>query len=119
MLLLASVQITTMKYSYNSLLCTTLETVNVTFYSDDPKAVEPLDPPEGSAPGERVFFEDHESGKPDDELKPKKKVWEKLQVRTYIYLNYGYVTRFLIGQGVIFEDILYLKLNLFNEMFIF
>lgn len=43
--------------------------------------MEPLDPPEGSAPGERVFFEDHESGKPDEELKPKKKVWEKLQVR--------------------------------------
>lgn len=46
---------------------------------NDPRAVEPLDPPEGSAPGERVFFEDHESGKPDEELKPKKKVWEKLQ----------------------------------------
>lgn len=46
---------------------------------DDPRAVEPLDPPEGSAPGDVVFFEDHESGKPDDELKPKKKVWEKLQ----------------------------------------
>ena len=46
---------------------------------DEPRAVEPLDPPEGSAPGERVFFEDHASGKPDDELKPKKKVWEKLQ----------------------------------------
>lgn len=46
---------------------------------DEPRAVEPLNPPEGSAPGDRVFFEDHESGKPDDELKPKKKVWEQLQ----------------------------------------
>ncbi|CAG2246578.1 YARS [Mytilus edulis] len=45
----------------------------------EPRAVEPLNPPEGSAPGERVFFEEHESGKPDEELKPKKKVWEQLQ----------------------------------------
>ncbi|GFO43063.1 tyrosine--tRNA ligase [Plakobranchus ocellatus] len=41
--------------------------------------VEPLSVPEGSSPGERVFVEGYEQGKPDDELKPKKKVWEKLQ----------------------------------------
>ncbi|KAK3098691.1 hypothetical protein FSP39_022087 [Pinctada imbricata] len=46
---------------------------------DDPRAVEPLDPPEGSVPGERVVFEGYESGKPDEQLNPKKKVWEKLQ----------------------------------------
>ncbi|XP_071112509.1 tyrosine--tRNA ligase, cytoplasmic-like [Haliotis cracherodii] len=46
---------------------------------DDPRAVEPLDPPEGSAPGDRVFVEGYEKGTPDEELKPKKKVWEKLQ----------------------------------------
>ncbi|KAJ8273091.1 hypothetical protein GJAV_G00097300 [Gymnothorax javanicus] len=54
------------------LLCASVE--------GDPKMVEPLDPPEGSSPGERVFFEGYETGKPDDELKPKKKVFEKLQV---------------------------------------
>lgn len=43
--------------------------------------MEPLDPPEGSAPGERVFVEGYETGKPDDKLNPKRKVWEKLQVR--------------------------------------
>ncbi|XP_069478556.1 tyrosine--tRNA ligase, cytoplasmic [Ambystoma mexicanum] len=43
------------------------------------RQVEPLDPPEGSAPGDRVFVEGYESGKPDEELKPKKKVFEKLQ----------------------------------------
>lgn len=42
--------------------------------------MEPLDPPEGSAPGERVFVEGYEAGKPDEKLNPKKKVWEKLQV---------------------------------------
>lgn len=42
--------------------------------------MEPLDPPDGSAPGERVFVEGHETDKPDDKLNPKKKVWEKLQV---------------------------------------
>ena len=42
--------------------------------------MEPLDPPEGSSIGERVFVEGYEKGTPDEELKPKKKVWEKLQV---------------------------------------
>ncbi|XP_005159655.2 tyrosine--tRNA ligase, cytoplasmic isoform X1 [Danio rerio] len=46
----------------------------------EPRKVEPLDPPEGSAAGDRVYVEGYESGKPDDELKPKKKVFEKLQV---------------------------------------
>ncbi|KAJ1178001.1 hypothetical protein NDU88_003251 [Pleurodeles waltl] len=43
------------------------------------RQVEPLDPPEGAAPGERVFVEGYENGQPDEELKPKKKVFEKLQ----------------------------------------
>lgn len=46
----------------------------------EPRRVEPLDPPEGSSPGEQVFVEGYENGKPDDKLNPKKKVWEKLQV---------------------------------------
>ncbi|EHB04567.1 Tyrosyl-tRNA synthetase, cytoplasmic [Heterocephalus glaber] len=41
--------------------------------------VEPLDPPAGSAPGERVFVKGFEKGQADEELKPKKKVFEKLQ----------------------------------------
>uniref|UniRef100_A0AAZ3S1I4 Tyrosine--tRNA ligase n=1 Tax=Oncorhynchus tshawytscha TaxID=74940 RepID=A0AAZ3S1I4_ONCTS len=51
-----------------------------THYEGDPRRVEPLDPPEGSSPGERVFVEGYETGKPDDKLNPKKKLWEKLQV---------------------------------------
>ena len=50
-------------------------------FSEDPRRVEPLSPPEGSVPGQRVFIEGYHSGKPDEELKPKKKVFEKLQVR--------------------------------------
>lgn len=50
------------------------------FSEGEPRKVEPLDPPEGSAPGDRIYVEGYESGKPDDELKPKKKVFEKLQV---------------------------------------
>ncbi|CAL1539466.1 unnamed protein product [Lymnaea stagnalis] len=46
---------------------------------DNPRQVEPLVPPEGSAPGDRVFVEGYESGEPEGELKPKKKVWETLQ----------------------------------------
>lgn len=44
--------------------------------------MEPLDPPAGSAPGERVFVKGYEKGQPDEELKPKKKVFEKLQVKS-------------------------------------
>ncbi|XP_074469979.1 tyrosine--tRNA ligase, cytoplasmic isoform X3 [Sebastes fasciatus] len=54
------------------LLCASVE--------GEPRRVEPLDPPEGSSPGERVFVEGYETGKPDDRLNPKKKVWEKVQV---------------------------------------
>lgn len=52
----------------------------------EPRKVEPLDPPEGSLPGDRVFVEGYESGKPDDRLNPKKKVWEKLQVCFFMYV---------------------------------
>ncbi|XP_062342441.1 tyrosine--tRNA ligase, cytoplasmic [Osmerus eperlanus] len=54
------------------LLCASIE--------GEPRKVEPLDPPEGSSPGEQVFVEGYEAGKPGDKLNPKKKVWEKLQV---------------------------------------
>ncbi|MED6247394.1 Tyrosine--tRNA ligase, cytoplasmic [Ataeniobius toweri] len=54
------------------LLCASVE--------GEPRKVEPLNPPEGSSPGERVFVEGYESEKPDEKLNPKKKVWEKLQV---------------------------------------
>ena len=50
---------------------------------DDGK-IEPLDVPQGSSIGDKAFFEEYESGKPDEELKPKKKIWEKLQVYKYI-----------------------------------
>ncbi|XP_061671096.1 tyrosine--tRNA ligase, cytoplasmic [Syngnathoides biaculeatus] len=54
------------------LLCASIE--------GEPRRVEPLDPPEGSTPGDRAFVKGYEAGKPDERLNPKKKVWEKLQV---------------------------------------
>ncbi|NWT38957.1 SYYC protein, partial [Chroicocephalus maculipennis] len=45
----------------------------------EPGGVEPLDPPAGCCAGERVYGGGYEGGEPDDELKPKKKVFEKLQ----------------------------------------
>ncbi|GCB63108.1 hypothetical protein scyTo_0009618 [Scyliorhinus torazame] len=54
------------------LLCASIE--------GEKRKVEPLNPPEGSAPGERVFVVGFENGAADDELKPKKKVFEKLQM---------------------------------------
>ncbi|XP_026670464.1 tyrosine--tRNA ligase, cytoplasmic [Ceratina calcarata] len=48
---------------------------------DEPvKRVEPLRPPAGSKPGDKVAVDGYEDGSPDDVLNPKKKVWEKLQV---------------------------------------
>merc|ERR1719245_2233086 len=45
---------------------------------EEPKEVEPLAPPPGSKPGDKVLVEGYETGAPDDVLNPKKKVWEKL-----------------------------------------
>ena len=50
------------------------------WFRDEPKAVEVLDPPAGSSPGDRIVIGSFE-GTPDVVLNPKKKVWEKLQVR--------------------------------------
>ena len=47
---------------------------------DDPKEVEPLLPPEGSVAGDRIFVEGYEGGTPDEQLNPKRKVWEKIAV---------------------------------------
>uniref|UniRef100_A0A8D2KEG0 Tyrosine--tRNA ligase n=1 Tax=Urocitellus parryii TaxID=9999 RepID=A0A8D2KEG0_UROPR len=58
--------------SQGMLLCASIE--------GESRQVEPLDPPAGSAPGERVFVKGYEKGQPDEELKPKKKVFEKLQI---------------------------------------
>lgn len=47
---------------------------------DEPRQIEPLNPPTGSQPGERVFVEGYSSGSDSlDVLNPKKKIWEKLQ----------------------------------------
>eukprot|EP00095_Tigriopus_kingsejongensis_P011231 snap_masked-scaffold836_size90567-processed-gene-0.8 protein:Tk11231 transcript:snap_masked-scaffold836_size90567-processed-gene-0.8-mRNA-1 annotation:"tyrosine--trna cytoplasmic" len=47
---------------------------------DDPKEVEPLSAPPGSEVGDKVFVEGYENQQPDEQLNPKKKVWEKLAV---------------------------------------
>jgi tyrosyl-tRNA synthetase len=47
---------------------------------DDPKEVEPLSVPEGCQVGDRCFIEGFETGKADEQLNPKKKVWERLAV---------------------------------------
>merc|ERR1712223_2294870 len=44
---------------------------------EDPKEVEPLDVPEGCQPGDKCMVEGFE-GEPDEQLNPKKKIWEKL-----------------------------------------
>jgi len=47
---------------------------------EDPREVEPIAPPAGAKPGDKVFVEGYETGSPDEVLNPKKKVWEKLSV---------------------------------------
>jgi len=47
------------------------------FHRDD--AVEPLSPHSDALPGDLVKVDNYESGKPDEVLNPKKKIWEKLQ----------------------------------------
>ncbi|XP_073840446.1 tyrosyl-tRNA synthetase [Musca autumnalis] len=47
--------------------------------NEDHTVVEPIIVPATAAPGSRLAFEGY-SGKPDEQLNPKKKVWEKLSV---------------------------------------
>jgi len=47
---------------------------------EDPREVDPIAPPPGSQPGDKVFVEGYETGAPDEVLNPKKKVWDKLSV---------------------------------------
>jgi len=47
---------------------------------EEPKEVEPLAPPPGSVAGDKLVVEGYESGTPDEQLNPKKKVWDKLAV---------------------------------------
>ena len=49
-------------------------------YREEPRAVEPLDPPADSEPGDKVFVDGYNTGEPDAQLKPKKKVWDKIAV---------------------------------------
>lgn len=58
-----------------------LQHINIFHFREEPKQIEPLSPPEGSSPGEIIFVEGYEGKDPDEELKPKKKVFEKIQVR--------------------------------------
>ncbi|XP_035207785.1 tyrosine--tRNA ligase, cytoplasmic-like [Stegodyphus dumicola] len=46
---------------------------------EEPREVELLCPPNNSKPGDRVFVEGYENSQPDDQLNPKKKIWETLQ----------------------------------------
>jgi tyrosyl-tRNA synthetase len=46
-----------------------------------------LDPPTGSVAGDEAFFEGYETGKPDETLNPKKKIWKKLQVDLNVNAN--------------------------------
>ncbi|KAJ2629197.1 G4 quadruplex nucleic acid binding protein [Coemansia sp. RSA 1290] len=60
--------------SYAMVLCAT---------STDGETVEFVEPPKGSKPGDRVYFEGFEDGKPEEQLKPKMKVFETIQPGLY------------------------------------
>ncbi|KAJ2703644.1 G4 quadruplex nucleic acid binding protein [Coemansia sp. IMI 209128] len=47
--------------------------------SPDGNSVEFVEPPKGSKPGDRVYFEGYENGTPEEVLKPKMKVFETIQ----------------------------------------
>lgn len=54
--------------------------------NDGVKFVEPLEPAEGSKPGDKVFVENYDQGEPDKILNPKKKIWEQLQVNILLMI---------------------------------
>ncbi|KAJ1785341.1 G4 quadruplex nucleic acid binding protein [Coemansia sp. RSA 2523] len=47
--------------------------------STDGETVEFVEPPKGSKPGDRVYFEGFEDGTPEEQLKPKQKIFETIQ----------------------------------------
>lgn len=49
------------------------------FCAANDTCVEFVNPPEGSHPGDRLFFETYDSSEPEPVLNPKRKVWETLQ----------------------------------------
>lgn len=55
-----------------------VESQGMVLCTSTPEAVEPLNIPEGSNPGDRIYVDGYQ-GTPDPQLNPKKKVWEKLQ----------------------------------------
>ena len=65
--------------------------------SDDPRMVEPLLPPADSQVGDKVFFQDFESNAPDEQLNPKKKVWEKLQVLSCMFVAWKYYNIIMVS----------------------
>jgi len=54
----------------------------VCVHRDCPSSIELLEPAEGSLPGDRVFVDgfNDTSQTPAEQLNPKKKIWDKLQV---------------------------------------
>ncbi|KAK9709169.1 G4 quadruplex nucleic acid binding protein [Basidiobolus ranarum] len=46
---------------------------------NDGTSIELVTPPAGSKPGDRVYFEDYQDGKPLAQLNPKKKIFETIQ----------------------------------------
>ncbi|KAF6168683.1 hypothetical protein GIB67_026569 [Kingdonia uniflora] len=59
--------------------------------NEDHTVVEPLLPPEGAEPGERVLFSGHD-GKPEDVLNPKKKQLDK--ITPYLYTDENGIATF-------------------------
>lgn len=55
-----------------------VESQGMVLCTSTPEEVEPLNIPEGSKPGDRIYVDGYQ-GTPDAQLNPKKKVWEKLQ----------------------------------------
>lgn len=51
--------------------------------------IEFVDPPAGSKPGDRVYFEGFETEIALDILNPKKKIWEAVQPGSYLSLEPG------------------------------
>ncbi|KAJ2318174.1 G4 quadruplex nucleic acid binding protein, partial [Coemansia sp. RSA 2681] len=47
--------------------------------SPDGNTVEFVEPPKGSKPGDRIYFEGYQDGTPEEVLKPKQKVFETIQ----------------------------------------
>lgn len=77
-----------------------IDSLGMVLCSSDESKVEFVNPPEGSQPGDKVFFEGYD-GEPEKVLNPKKKIWETVQPK--LTTNEDFTVVYKADDGKVFK----------------